>query len=370
MTGIPVSGTPRDSRLDTLRGLFLVVMTVDHFSVFRSFAFGSFGYTSVAEGFVFLFGLVAGMVYGETARSDSFGAMRRKTRRRALVFYGTHLSLYIALLALSVTAAGWGAAFKRWAPLFGKDPVMSFILGAALLYQPTHLDILPMYVLFLALAPFAIRLCIEGKSRIVWAASLSVYVLAQWDIPMSLLFAVTEPLPVRVGFMDPFAWQLLFYAGLCFGVPDRGENPPIPNYRPLLLAGCALVAILMFACRHGFLELPWGSGRPDMFGRSELRPLRLLNFAAVAYLVSWGLSASGKNRGVPFLAFLGRHALPVFAYQMLMVYLLYPVLPEFARLAPFPKAFLSAGAAASLFVPAVLHRYYRRWVRKKAKGSG
>jgi len=369
MTASPAAGPARDARLDTLRGLFLVAMTVDHFAIFRSFAFGSFGYTSVAEGFVFLFGLVAGMVYGKTARSDSFGAMRRKTRRRALVFYGTHLSLYILLLVLSVTAARWGAVFKQWAPLFGKDPKLSILLGATLLYQPTHLDILPMYVLFLALAPLAIRSCLEGKSWVVWAASLSLYVLAQRDVPISLLFAVTEPLPVRLGFLDPFAWQLLFYAGLCFGVPDHEENPSIPRHRPLLLAGCALVSILLLGCRHGLLELPWGSG-PDQFGRSELRPLRLLNFAAVAYLVSWGLSASWKNRGVPLLAFLGRHALPVFAYQTLMVYLLHPVFPEFARLAPFPKGILSAAAAASLFVPAGVHRYYRKWVRKRGKGSG
>jgi len=50
----------RDPRVDTLRGLFLVVMMIDHlpFHPLRRFSSQSLGFVSSAEGFVFVSGLV------------------------------------------------------------------------------------------------------------------------------------------------------------------------------------------------------------------------------------------------------------------------------------------------------------------------
>src|SRR6266850_5514249 len=58
----------RDRRLDALRGLMLVIITIDHLpSAFAAFTYQSLGFVSAAEGFVFLSGYVAGMVYAPFA---------------------------------------------------------------------------------------------------------------------------------------------------------------------------------------------------------------------------------------------------------------------------------------------------------------
>ncbi|MEJ2246741.1 MAG: OpgC domain-containing protein, partial [Acidobacteriota bacterium] len=60
----------RDLRLDFMRGLIMVYVVVVHiecYSLFSLFAWERLGIISSAEGFVFLSGLVAGLVYGKRA---------------------------------------------------------------------------------------------------------------------------------------------------------------------------------------------------------------------------------------------------------------------------------------------------------------
>ena len=57
----------RDLRIDTLRGLMLVIMMVTHIRWFAIptawTTYQPIGFVTAAEGFVFLSGLVAGIVY-------------------------------------------------------------------------------------------------------------------------------------------------------------------------------------------------------------------------------------------------------------------------------------------------------------------
>src|SRR5471032_2061561 len=63
----------RDLRFDSLRGLFLVCMTINHLPTeMRAVTDQSLGLFSAAEGFVFLSGLLAGWVY--TRKYRRFGA--------------------------------------------------------------------------------------------------------------------------------------------------------------------------------------------------------------------------------------------------------------------------------------------------------
>src|SRR5580693_1644014 len=59
----------RSGLVDFLRGICLLLMTVDHLplTLVRKFTWQTFGFFSAAEGFVFLSGLVSGLVYGRTA---------------------------------------------------------------------------------------------------------------------------------------------------------------------------------------------------------------------------------------------------------------------------------------------------------------
>jgi hypothetical protein len=69
----------------------------------------------------------------------------------------------------------------------------------------------------------------------------------------------------------------------------------------------------------------------SLFSQAELGPLRLLNFAAFGVVLYW---ICGKIRwsevdlrGFRWLALLGRHSLPVFAWSVLMTYALAALFP-------------------------------------------
>ena len=67
----------RDLRLDFLRGLFVITMIVDHVagaSWLHAVTGGNHFYTSAAEGFVFVSGLVAGRAYTRFIDRGGLGA--------------------------------------------------------------------------------------------------------------------------------------------------------------------------------------------------------------------------------------------------------------------------------------------------------
>ena len=75
------SDTKRDRRLDLLRGYCVFAMTVDHLDVptwLYWFTGGNRFFVSAAEGFVFISGLVMGLVYRPLTEHQGLGARRKK----------------------------------------------------------------------------------------------------------------------------------------------------------------------------------------------------------------------------------------------------------------------------------------------------
>ena len=88
----------RDPRLDTLRGLMLVMITINHLgSPLSLYTYQPFGFYSAAEGFVFLSGVVAGLVYAHYAQFGK-GSLWKKAFIRARDIYVVHILLVTLLL--------------------------------------------------------------------------------------------------------------------------------------------------------------------------------------------------------------------------------------------------------------------------------
>ncbi len=98
----------RDLRFDSLRGLMLVCMTVNHLpSSLRAFTDESLGIFSSAEGFVFLSGMLAGLVYTRRLRRDGPGGLHQAVVQRATRIYAWHVGAFLtALVAPSRSAPG------------------------------------------------------------------------------------------------------------------------------------------------------------------------------------------------------------------------------------------------------------------------
>ena len=142
----------RQTELDWLRGLMLVLMTITHLPTWFSAHVGQpFGFVSAAEGFVFLSAYLVGSVYTHTARKHGFhGDAPRVVGARAQGLRRAHGLAAVPVWLLVPFAVSRGAhAITDLASFYVEHPHPALVTGLLLAYNPPLLDILPMYVLFL-----------------------------------------------------------------------------------------------------------------------------------------------------------------------------------------------------------------------------
>ena len=355
------SSAVRDPRIDALRGLFLGLMMVDHlpYDPLRRCTFQSFGFVSAAEGFVFVSGFVCAWVYGRILVKDGEAALRRRAWHRAGDIYLTHLALYTVALVGGL----WGG--RQVASRF-PDLWTGWWHGALLIYQPPLFNILPMYVVFLLLTPLLLEEMARGRVLGIWSASAALWLAAQWGIGSP----AHNPSWLRLGFFNILAWQLLFVAGTYFGHRKAvGRGSPLRRSR-LLLVFSVVLAALFFLVRHRLLfaaDLKLVDIQTALQAwRSTNHPLRLINFAAFAYIL-WSVPRSIDQNvhglsAFRFLRYLGQHSLQVFAWSILVTYTASSFRVSLAALPPVWRILLAVAAALSLAIPAWLHQ---RWTVRR-----
>ena len=174
----------RRPELDALRGLFLVWMTLTHLPTHLSDLVNQpFGFVSSAEGFVFLSALLVARLYIRKAAEDE-NALRTRLWKRALRIYGYHL----ILLALAFTIAAAFAvtrhkvAITNLLTFYLAHPVPAILGSLLLIYCPPLLDILPMYVIFLLLTPYALAYAARRGWRGILIVSGTIWLLAQFGL--------------------------------------------------------------------------------------------------------------------------------------------------------------------------------------------
>src|SRR6478609_165495 len=101
--------------LDGLRGWCLVFMMITHLHINGDFLLGYLHFNQLifadsAQAFIFLSGLLVGLVGVKQHRRDGVMPMSRRYWSRALELYGWHLGLVVAVLTLAwLIPAGWFA---------------------------------------------------------------------------------------------------------------------------------------------------------------------------------------------------------------------------------------------------------------------
>jgi hypothetical protein len=326
----------RQGELDWLRGMMLVLMTITHLPTwFSAHAGQPFGFVSAAEGFVFLSAYLVGSVYARTARERGFAQMRRALWSRTLKVYAAHIALLLFLLWLLVPIAlARGAhAITDLASFYVLHPHVALVSGVLLAYNPPLLDILPMYVLFLAISPFLLE---QGLRR-GWGALLTLgaalWLFAQYGggrhVYESVARLVDWPVPYsQTGAFSFLAWQLLWLIGVRAGALAQaprveGVQPRAAPAKPATRYGlwvAALLAAFFFAWRHGVGQVPFGTDAAlnVLFDKWHLGPLRLLNFAVLAVIVVHGRRVLAAWAERSSIATLGRASLTVFSVHLLL----------------------------------------------------
>jgi hypothetical protein len=311
----------RDLRLDTLRGLFLILMTVNHLPTeIRAVTDQPLGLFTAAEGFVFLSGLLAGWVYTRRYRSLGAEGLWQAATDRAKSIYRWQVAAFLAsFILVQLTERVLGFCSPNVPKLFFGHPLEAVGLGLSLLYQPGLLDLLPMYCGFVLLLPLVIRNLENGRRLMVLAASAAVWLLMQWAPPVD-----GAPLyPINTGSFNLLAWQFLFVAGVVIGHARVSGFPQVARPSRGVIALVSAIVVYGLGVRH----LHWPYLWPDRtFGMLVNKPalglLRLADFGSVAFLVAllgerfpWALTSRP-------LALLGRHSLAVVAVQSVAIMVL------------------------------------------------
>ncbi len=238
----------RDLRLDLLRGFAVIVMVIDHFggsSWLYLITGGNAFFVSGAEAFIFISGLVVGMVYGAIAIKQGIWAAQKKTLLRAWTLYKLTIVMTLLFAAFSV------ASGLDWAKELQIGNPFVFALNIATLRQTMYLtDIALMYTLLMVWAAAGLWLLYKGQTKLLLAASSALWMAFQ-------LFQVQVPWSVEGNTTFNFAaWQLLFSVAMAIGYHRKTVTQKLsqlPRWPYLLFSALLVLLLVQFYDTNGRL---------------------------------------------------------------------------------------------------------------------
>jgi len=294
-------------------------------NIFLKITNESLGWLSAAEGFVFLSGLTAGLVYTYKYLEKGEKTITTASRTRAWLIYKYHMLLFL-LVALAVFSTGFLQEY--WSVDYAsmlKSPVATTLLATVLLYQPNFLDILPMYAVFVLFIPIIIRYFERGAYAPVLLVSGALYLLGTFNA-FALLTPIFHNLSehINTGFFNLLCWQFIFVIGLYLGsLYYHGKTDSLQRNSYLFYAAVVLAAPLFIA---KFLYIPLGNFDIQYWSdKTYLRPLRLLNFFAILIIITYIATKFKTWFHYKPICTLGKYSLEVFTFHIMLLILLKPL---------------------------------------------
>lgn len=317
----------RDYRLDFFRGGALFFIFIDHIpgNFLSSFTLQSYAMCDAAEVFIFISGYTAALVYSRSSERDGPLMATARIWRRVWQLYVAHLCLFVIYNAeVSYTVARFNNPLfidELQVGAFLDQPAEAVVRALLLQFQPTFLDILPLYIALLLVFPlvlFALR-------RSLWLAlipSVLLYIAARWS-------GVNLPgYPDGRGWtFNPLDWQLLFVIGAAFGHANAMGRTLLPHKKWLLqlafaVAATGFVVKLSWTLHENFTAVPTLLTRLLWpVNKTSLPLVRLANVLALALIVSRLVKrdAAFFRRRVSWLVVLcGQNSLEVFCLTILL----------------------------------------------------
>lgn len=317
---LPKRPGTRDGRIDFFRGLCLIDMLLVHF-VYIGVQFGPFLQQVFGEylrfaagGFVGIAGLGVGAFYLPKMNSVA-------GRRRAAI----SLWRRSALIAVAYYAGTLGVeTFGRLvlgSP--GNERAGSFLLGT--LFMQRGDDLLPLYVLLFAAAPFMLAVLRLRRGPFLLAVgSALVFRLGMIHPDLITIHLADLPLTSEAHpVFYPLLWQSIFVAGLLVGAGLRRYDALRVETRAWLGLAAWAVYGLLFASDYG-PGLHWLSPHlgltfhkvPLSLGEL-LRYFSLVSGMLILVDLAWPVISHGCVADI--LQELGRHSLPVYVMHNFLV---------------------------------------------------
>jgi len=329
----PEGQRQRDLRLDFFRGMAMFIILLAHTPAngWTLWIPARFGFSDATEIFVFCSGMASGIAFGAVFLKKSWFLGAARIAFRVWQVYWAHIGVVMAtgLLMVIVNETGIGAPDKdytQWFPVGGffstveGRPEQTLLGLFTLTYIPGLFDILPMYLVILAMVPFVMAVHwaagrpgvfvfvgliwlaanMAGYARLIdrhqdlydlaEAAKLLAGMLPVLDVSASAdalirenivapwqdaIAALGRPLlwmnlpgipwePDATWFFNPFAWQLVFFTGFAFAV---GWLPAPPVRRWLIWTAVAVVLITLPFAWHKMYQYYTGYIPENAVGR-------------------------------------------------------------------------------------------------------
>ncbi len=308
--------TVRDPRLDFFRGIAMFIILLAHTpgNTWTKWIPARWGFSDATEIFVFCSGMASAIAFGKLFDRAGMFAGSTRIAYRVWQVYWAHIGLFffVAMSMAALNASGWFEHRDYVGQLnlypFFKNTELNLIGLLTLTYVPNYFDILPMYLVILAMIPVVMYL---SRIHLGLVALLLAGLWASANVGVIGLFGGPEleglhfpaqlwfdaPNNTRAWFFNPFGWQLVFFTGFAFML-GWIPRPPVKAWLIGLAAAIVIVNIaysnigvreLGFSCRTDealICAREWRIENRALIHKSNFGLFRYIHFLALAYL-SW-----------------------------------------------------------------------------------
>src|SRR5262249_27368028 len=212
----------RVDAIDFWRGFALLTIFIDHMpdNIFQHITLRNFGLSDAAELFVFLSGASVALAYGTRFFRGERRAAIKAIFRRALTLYWVQVLTSLIVIGLFAGAALYcdndDLVEDADRNLVVSSPLTGISAMLVLLHQLGNVNILPLYIVLLLIAPVLLGLA-RLNDWLMLLVSAALYAAVR-------MFEINLPnWPLPGGwYFNPFAWQLIFAIGLFVGRRIKG----------------------------------------------------------------------------------------------------------------------------------------------------
>lgn len=312
--------TRRDLRLDLFRGLANWAIFLDHIpnNAVAWLTTRNYGFSDAADLFVFISGYTASFVYARSMLTEGFAVGTIRLLTRAWQIYVAHVLLFVIYMAV----IGYVAQSYEHSHLLDefnvaqliRNPIATLTHGLALEYKPLNLDVLPLYIVLMAVFPPVLWTMICAPDLTI-SVSLVLYFASRhfgWNLPAY---------PSGVWYFNPFTWQLLFLLGSWLALGGAAKARKLITSRIALVVGVIYLAFALVLAMAGRFDevarlLPdWLVAAFNPNDKTDLAPYRVVHFLVLAILAVRILPENWKRLGSRFvrpLIVCGQQSLAVF----------------------------------------------------------
>lgn len=356
VSAVPVA-TLRDPRLDFFRGIAMFIILLAHTpgNLWTSWIPARWGFSDATEMFVFCSGMASAVAFGKLFQRQGLGMGSARIAFRIWQVYWAHIGLFLMVTMCMLALPYLGFTLRDYANQLNLGPFLNNVEGnliglMTLTYVPNYFDILPMYLVILAMIPLMMALSrvhpfvALGASLVIWATAnveiaelFSSMDFTPLQLPAQLWFP--EGQNTRPWFFNPFGWQLCFFTGFALMIGWL-PRPPVNRW----LVGAALAYVLfsfVFSSvgvrSYGWQPEWWADIRSwqretyrDMGAlrdKTDFGLFRYLHMLALGYLAWAAVGEGGKYLKVGqtwswvvnnIIMKVGQQSLAVFVFSMLL----------------------------------------------------